>query len=114
MLPTNAAILTSAQKAIDVSVLDFFDQVDGGYLGGTDYSGTLANDGVLLSPYHDYDSQISAELKAEIDALQAALERRQRQGLLVPDRARLLARTRPRTYVALSPPPARTADRGRF
>ena len=71
--PTNAAILTSAQKAIDVSVLDFFDQVAGGYLGGTDYSGTLANSGVLLSPYHDYDSQISAELKGEIDALKAAL-----------------------------------------
>ena len=71
--PTNAAILTSAQKAIDVSVLDFFNQVEGGYLGGTDYSGTIANDGVLLAPYHDYDSQISAELKGEIDALKAKL-----------------------------------------
>jgi len=71
--PTNAALLTSAQKAIDVSVLDFFNQVAGGYLGGTDYSGTIANGGVLLSPYHDYDSQISAELKGELDALKAAL-----------------------------------------
>jgi basic membrane protein A len=71
--PTNAAILTSAQKAIDVSVLDFFNQVAGGYLGGTDYSGTIANNGVLLSPYHDYDSQFSAELKGEIDALKAKL-----------------------------------------
>jgi basic membrane protein A len=71
--PTNAAILTSAQKAIDVSVLDFFNQVEGGYLGGTDYSGTIANGGVLLSPYHDYDSKISAELKGEIDALKAKL-----------------------------------------
>lgn len=71
--PTNAAILTSAQKAIDVSVLDFFNQVNTGYLGGTDYSGTIANNGVLLSPFHDYDTKISAELKAEIAALQAAL-----------------------------------------
>jgi basic membrane protein A and related proteins len=71
--PTNAAILTSAQKAIDVSVLDFFNQVSTGYLGGKDYSGTLANNGVLLSPFHDYDSQISAELKGEIEALKAAL-----------------------------------------
>ena len=71
--PTNGALLTSAQKAIDVSVLDFFNQVEGGYLGGADYAGTLANDGVLLSPYHDYDAQIPAALKAEIEALRAAI-----------------------------------------
>jgi basic membrane protein A len=71
--PTNGALLTSAQKAIDVSVLDFFNQVEGGYLGGEDYAGTLANDGVLLAPYHDYESEISAELKAEIEALRAAI-----------------------------------------
>jgi basic membrane protein A len=71
--PTNAAILTSAQKAIDVSVLDFFNRVEGGYLGGTDYSGTMANGGVLLSPFHDYDSQITDATKAELDALKAKL-----------------------------------------
>ena len=71
--PTNGALLTSAQKAIDVSVLDFFHQVEGGYLGGVDYAGTLANDGVLLSPYHDYEDEISAELKAEIEALRASI-----------------------------------------
>jgi basic membrane protein A and related proteins len=71
--PTNAALLTSAQKAIDVSVLDFFNRVEGGYLGGSDYSGTLRNGGVLISPYHDYDSQFSAELKAEIEDLKTQL-----------------------------------------
>lgn len=71
--PTNKAILTSAQKAIDVSVLDFFNQVNGGYIGGKDYSGTIANNGVLLAPYHDYDSQISADTKAELDALKSGL-----------------------------------------
>lgn len=71
--PTNKALLTSAQKAIDVSVLDFFNQVEGGYLGGKDYSGTIANGGVLMSPFHDYESQISAETKAELDALKAKL-----------------------------------------
>jgi basic membrane protein A and related proteins len=71
--PTNAALLTSAQKAIDVSVLDFFNQVKGGYLGGTDYAGTLANNGVLLAPFHDYDSQISAEIKTEIETLRAGI-----------------------------------------
>ncbi|MEO8470431.1 MAG: BMP family ABC transporter substrate-binding protein [Chloroflexota bacterium] len=71
--PTNAAILTSAQKAIDVSTLDFFKQVEGGYLGGTDYSGTLANAGVLLAPFHDYESQIPADLKAGIMDLQSKI-----------------------------------------
>jgi basic membrane protein A and related proteins len=71
--PTNAALLTSAQKAIDVSVLDFFNQVEDGYLGGTDYAGDLANNGVLLAPFHDYESEISDEVKAEIEALRAAI-----------------------------------------
>jgi len=67
--PTNAAILTSAQKAIDVSVLDLINKNAKGDLGGEDYSGTLRNDGVLISPFHDFDSQITPELKSEIDAL---------------------------------------------
>lgn len=71
--PTNAALLTSAQKAIDVAVLNFFNQVEGGYLGGTDYSGTIRNGGVLIAPYHDYDAQFSAELKADIDTLKTQL-----------------------------------------
>jgi basic membrane protein A and related proteins len=71
--PTNAALLTSAQKAIDVSVLDFFNSVESGNKGGTDYSGTIANNGVLLAPFHDYDSQISSDLKSEIAALKAAI-----------------------------------------
>lgn len=72
--PTNAAILTSAQKAIDVAVLDLINKNAGGDLGGEDYSGTLANDGVLLSPFHDLDAQVTADLKAEIEALRAEIE----------------------------------------
>jgi basic membrane protein A and related proteins len=67
------AILTSAQKAIDVSVVDVIKKTSGGDIGGEDYSGTLANNGVLLAPFHDYDSQIPAELKAEIETLRAAI-----------------------------------------
>jgi basic membrane protein A len=68
-----AAILTSAQKAIDVSVLDVIKKTSGGDLGGEDYSGTLANNGVLLSPFHEFETQISAETKSEIEALKAAI-----------------------------------------
>jgi basic membrane protein A len=71
--PTNAALLTSSQKAIDVSVLDFFKAAAGGSLGGKDIVGTFANNGVLLAPFHDYDSQISSAVKGELDALKAAL-----------------------------------------
>jgi basic membrane protein A len=63
------AILTSAQKAIDVSVLDTFNKNQGGDLGGENYVGTLENKGVLISPFHDFDSVIPADLKSEIDTL---------------------------------------------
>ena len=35
--------------------------------------GTIANGGVLLAPYHDFDAQIPADLKTEIDDLKADL-----------------------------------------
>ncbi|GLY25232.1 BMP family ABC transporter substrate-binding protein [Micromonospora sp. NBRC 101691] len=35
------------------------------------YLGTLANNGVSLAPFHDFDSQVPAELKAELDKLKA-------------------------------------------
>jgi basic membrane protein A and related proteins len=63
------AILTSAQKAIDVSVLDTFNKNQAGDLGGENYVGTLENKGVLISPFHDFDSVIPADLKSEIDTL---------------------------------------------
>ena len=37
----------------------------------TGFLGTLANNGVSIAPYHEFDSKVSAELKAEIDALKA-------------------------------------------
>lgn len=67
------AILTSAQKVIDVAVFDTIKANAGGAKGGTNYEGTLANKGVVLAPFHDFDSKISADLKAGITALQAKL-----------------------------------------
>jgi basic membrane protein A and related proteins len=69
--PTNAAIITSAQKAIDVSVLDVINKNAAGDLGGEDYSGTLANEGVLLAPFHDLQDEIDAipGLSAELATL---------------------------------------------
>jgi basic membrane protein A len=67
------AIITSAEKVIDVAVLDTFNKNAGGDTGGENYIGTLANKGVRLSAFHEFDSQISAELKSEIEALSAGI-----------------------------------------
>jgi basic membrane protein A len=64
------AILTSSEKVIDVAVLDTIKKNAGGDMGGENYMGTLANGGVRLSAFHDLDSQVSAELKAEVAQLQ--------------------------------------------
>ena len=66
-----AAIITSSEKRIDVAVLSTIQKNAGGDMGGENFVGTLANGGVGLSPYHDFDSQIPAELKAEVDQLSA-------------------------------------------
>jgi basic membrane protein A len=65
------AILTSAEKVIDVAVLETFKKNAGGDTGGENFVGTLANKGVRISPYHDLDSEVPAELKAEVDQLSA-------------------------------------------
>lgn len=71
-LPQYAAtIMASNQKGIDVAVLDTFKKNQGGDLGGEDLVGTLANGGVLLSPYHDADAAIPAEVKAGVEQLKA-------------------------------------------
>ncbi len=67
------AIITSAEKVIDVAVLETFKKNSGGDTGGENFVGTLANAGVRISPFHEFDSQISAELKGEIEALSAAI-----------------------------------------
>lgn len=65
--------LTSVMKNMDIAVFEAIKaQVDGTFSGGL-YSGTLANGGVGMAPYHEFDGAVSAELKAEITALQAAI-----------------------------------------
>jgi basic membrane protein A len=62
-------ILTSVRKNLDNAVFEAIKQlVDGTFKGGT-YSGTLANDGVSLAPYHEQASKVSADLQKELDQL---------------------------------------------
>ena len=65
------AILTSAEKRIDVAVLETIKKNAGGDMGGENFLGTLANGGVGISPFHDLDSAVPAELKAQVEKLAA-------------------------------------------
>jgi basic membrane protein A len=63
------AILTSAEKVINVAVLETIKANYAGTKGGSNYVGTLANKGVQMSALHNFESTVSAELKAEVKAL---------------------------------------------
>jgi len=61
-----AALLSSAQKNVDVAVYNYLRTVVDGSVTAGISTGTLQNGGVGLAPFHDWDSQIPAELKARI------------------------------------------------
>jgi basic membrane protein A len=59
--------LTSVLKNMDITTLNAIQSVmDGTFEGGVTV-GTLANGGVGLAPFHNMDSMVSADLKAEVD-----------------------------------------------
>ncbi|MEW6716650.1 MAG: BMP family ABC transporter substrate-binding protein [Chloroflexota bacterium] len=59
--------LTSVLKKINVAVYNSIkDMLDGKFTGGT-VTYTIADGGVDIAPYHDYDDDVPADLKAEID-----------------------------------------------
>lgn len=63
-------ILTSVLKKMDVTTFEVIKSVvDGTYKGGINVIGSLANGGVDIAPYHEFDGKVSAELKAEITQL---------------------------------------------
>lgn len=58
--------LTTVEKAIAPFVaLAIQEQVEGTWTAGS-FVGTLANEGVGLAPFHDWDARVSDELKAEV------------------------------------------------
>jgi basic membrane protein A len=64
-------IITSVFKAMDVAVLDAIKAAKDGTFANAAYVGTLENDGTGLAPFHDFDSKVPADLKAEIDKIKA-------------------------------------------
>jgi len=70
--PDFAAVwLTSIKKNMDVAVFNTINNVLVLDSVGNDFIGTLANGGVGLAPYHDFESAVPAELVAEVEQLQA-------------------------------------------
>ncbi len=60
------ALISSAQKNVDVAVYNYLKTVADGSVKAGISTATLQNGGVGLAPFHDWDSKIPADLKAQI------------------------------------------------
>jgi len=63
------SILKLIAPAVEASVKEV---ADGSFKGGT-YVATLANNGLGLAPFHEFDSKVPASLKSGVDALKAKI-----------------------------------------
>lgn len=71
LLDQRDILLTSCLKRMDRAVHQTVTAaLDNQFWGGTRYVGTLANHGVGLAPYHDFEDQIPDQLKKEINSIQ--------------------------------------------
>ena len=61
-----SALISSAMKNVDVAVYNYLRTVADGSVKAGVSTATLQNGGVGLAPFHDWDSRIPAELKAQI------------------------------------------------
>ncbi len=61
-----SALITSAMKNVDVAVYNYLKSVADGSVTAGISTATLQNGGVGLAPFHDWDSKIPADLKAQI------------------------------------------------
>lgn len=70
--PSVASILlTSIMKGMQVGVADVVKSTADGKFDNSPFVGTLANGGVSIAPFHDFESKVDPGLKAELDALTA-------------------------------------------
>ncbi len=71
--PDCSAIITTVVKNIPGAVKEAVLKAAGGEKLNAEegFVGTLANDGVSIAPYHEFEGKVPAELKAEVDKLKA-------------------------------------------
>lgn len=65
--------LTSVLKKIDIAVTDTIGQAVNGEFTNEEYVGTLENDGTGLAPFHDFEDQVPAELKTQLDEIKQGI-----------------------------------------
>lgn len=68
-----ASLMTSAAKNMDVATANAVREYAAGTLTGGIQLATVANSGVGLAPYHDWDSKIPAECKEAVEAARQGL-----------------------------------------
>ena len=61
--------ITSVTKGITTSVANAVESAAKGKFKGGNYVGDLANGGVALSPFHDFNSKIPAKVKSELNTI---------------------------------------------
>ncbi len=66
--------LTSILKRMDSTVVEAIKEAKDGTFKGGVIVGTLASGGVGLAPFHDLDSAVPADLKAELDKIAAGIK----------------------------------------
>lgn len=62
-------ILTSVEKAMDVAVTEAVKSATNDSFSNEKYIGTLENDGVSISDFHEFDSKVPQDLKDKLDEL---------------------------------------------
>jgi basic membrane protein A len=65
--------ITSVQKGIVAAVSTAVTSTANGSFKGGNYVGTLANGGVALAPFHDFDSKVPSALKNELAQVKAGI-----------------------------------------
>jgi basic membrane protein A and related proteins len=65
--------ISSVTKGIQAAVKTAVVSAANGTFKGGNYIGDLANDGVVLSPFHDFSSQVPASLQSELNKVKAQI-----------------------------------------
>ncbi|MCR4405406.1 MAG: BMP family ABC transporter substrate-binding protein [Anaerolineae bacterium] len=71
-LPNEKDILvTSTMKRLDKAIFNVIkNAVEGNFGGGTNYVATLANEGVGVAPFHDFEDKVPENIKADLLQIQ--------------------------------------------
>jgi basic membrane protein A and related proteins len=65
--------LTSVMKNMDVAVFDTVDAALNDQFEGGLYTGTLENGGVGIAPFHEFEEEVSEEIKAHLPDLEQGI-----------------------------------------